>query len=150
MGAMEQAYTSAYDAISIKDVLLRAVDARMAAVARSRERLIAFSMPILEQVEQDRAEGSSSGGEQERVAARERLLDLLSDLILAELRAPRAPAPGARRSEGALPPELLARHLASTFVQVLDWWEESPSPVPAREANEYFRSLVLPVLGGQL
>ena len=40
--------------------------------------------------------------------------------------------------------EQLARYLASTFVLVLDWWEESS--VPARDANEYFRSLVLPVL----
>ena len=150
MGAMEQAYASAYDAIAIKDVLLRAIEGRMAAVARSRERLIAFSMPILEQLEQDRAAGAAAVDEEERAAARERLLGLLSDLILAELRSPRAPAPGARGSEGTLPPELLARHLASTFVQVLDWWEESPSPVPAREANDYFRSLVLPVLGAQL
>lgn len=149
MGATEQAFTNAYDAIAIKDVLLRAVGGRMAAAARSRERLIAFSMPILEQVEQDRAAGSSAGDAQERAAARERLLGLLSDLILAELRSPRTRTSGTPQ-EGSLPPELLARHLASTFVQVLDWWEESPSPVSAREANDYFRSLVLPVLGGQL
>ena len=45
-----------------------------------------------------------------------------------------------------MPNEQLARFVASTFVLVLDWWEENDAAVTARVANEYCRSLVLPVL----
>lgn len=143
MGAMDDAYADAYDAIAIKEVLVRAVESRAAAAARARERIVEFGMRILEQVELDRAEGLPALGDDDRPAARARLLGLLTDLVLAELRALR---PREKTAEDALPDELLARHLASTFVQVLEWWEESPTPVPAREANDYFRSLVLPAL----
>ena len=48
--------------------------------------------------------------------------------------------------ERHIPAELLAEHVASTFVRVLNWWLGSPVPIPASEANELFRSLVLPTL----
>ena len=45
-----------------------------------------------------------------------------------------------------VPPELLARHVAATFVLVLNWWVESGSPITAAEIDAHFRALVLPVL----
>jgi len=45
-----------------------------------------------------------------------------------------------------VPPDLLAHHVASTFVLVLNWWVESESALSAREVDELFRMLVLPTL----
>jgi hypothetical protein len=138
VSALPQEHVRAYDAIAVKETINRAASSRAATATRWRERLIAFAPAILDEVAREIVQGDSESAE-EREAARERMLDLLTDLVCAELRA-------MRRSVGTtrMPNEQLARYLATTFVLVLDWWRESPAP--AREANEYFRSLVLPLL----
>jgi hypothetical protein len=45
-----------------------------------------------------------------------------------------------------LPTDLLARHVASTFVLVLNWWVETDSTLPAAEVDALFRRLVVPTL----
>jgi hypothetical protein len=51
-----------------------------------------------------------------------------------------------RRTAYHVSPDLLVRWIASTFVLVLNWWVESDSPVPAREADSLFRGFVEPSL----
>jgi len=46
--------------------------------------------------------------------------------------------------------ELLVRWIASTFVLVLNWWVESDSPLPPREADNLFRGLIEPSLAEAL
>jgi hypothetical protein len=43
-------------------------------------------------------------------------------------------------------PELLARHIASTFVLVLHWWMDHGGTTSPAEADKLFRALVMPVL----
>lgn len=144
MTATRVDHVRAYDAIAILDTIARVGTSRAATWARARERILGFAPEILAQVEESRAAGAPEADAEERAAARDRLVNLLTDLVLAELRA--LPQRGIARA-GSMSPELLARYVASTFVLVLDWWEESGTAVPAREANEYFRSLVLRALG---
>jgi hypothetical protein len=40
--------------------------------------------------------------------------------------------------------------VASTFLLVLNWWAESDEPLPSREVNDLFRSLVLPAVAHAL
>ncbi len=51
------------------------------------------------------------------------------------------------RASGGVPPPLLAQHVASTFVLVLDWWVNSECVLSPGEADGLFRTLVLPSLG---
>ena len=71
----------------------------------------------------------------------ERLADVLTSLIAEEL----AMIP--RASQSRISADLVARHTASTFVLVLNWWVESDAGLwtPA-DADERFRGLVVPVL----
>jgi hypothetical protein len=45
-----------------------------------------------------------------------------------------------------IPTHLLARHVAATFVLVLDWWIESGAMSTAEDVDAQFRALVLPTL----
>jgi len=47
---------------------------------------------------------------------------------------------------GQIPPDLLVRHVASTFILVLNWWVESPTPLHCKDVNTLFRALMLPTL----
>ena len=140
MTSLQQEHVRAYDAIAVKETINRVAGSRAASAARLRERLLAFAPAILDEIVRESVLGDASEGKGEHAAARDRLLGLLTDLACAELRAMR------RRVGERMPNEQLARFVASTFVLVLDWWEENDAAVTAREANEYFRSLVLPVL----
>jgi hypothetical protein len=109
--------------------------------------VLRFSAAIFEHVEHERAVNGPPDDDDVGEYSAERLRDLLGDLILADLRAlPRR----TRQRADAAPPELIAHWLASTFVVVLDWWQGSATPVSAHEANELFRSLVVPGLSGAL
>lgn len=45
-----------------------------------------------------------------------------------------------------MPAELVARHVASTFVLVLNWWVERDLALAATAVDGRFRELVLPML----
>ena len=49
------------------------------------------------------------------------------------------------RSKPQIPPDLIAQHIASTFVLVLNWWVESNSGLTATDVDACFRELVLPI-----
>jgi hypothetical protein len=50
------------------------------------------------------------------------------------------------RPAPAIPTDLIARHVAATFVLVLNWWVETDAKLTAAEVDARFRALVLPVL----
>ena len=45
-----------------------------------------------------------------------------------------------------IPRDLIAQHIAFTFVLVLNWWAESNSGLTATDVDACFRELVLPTL----
>ena len=161
-----------YDAISIKEILDRANVGRstfythfrdkddllvssmhdmLRAVRASapppsanwEERLIWFSRPIFEHVNQHRRASDARMGARGRAVVHEHLRRVLVELITDEIeRQPRR----RRGPTSELPLALLVQHVASTFVLVLDWWVQTRSRLAAKEVDDLFRALVLPTL----
>ena len=108
---------------------------------KPHERIIGFSLPILEHIERHRRTGVARMGARGRALVHEHLRRVITETITAEVK--RA---GKRRAraDGAVSADLLAQHVATTFVLVLNWWVESGSSLTPREVNELFRRLILP------
>lgn len=166
-------HEKSYDAIVVKEILARANVARstfyahfdgkeelllgsiryVLAAARDRlselsdpvDRLLYFSLPVLQHIEahlqQAPADAPRSGHRQ----VHRRLERLLFEQVEADIR--RAPLD---RAMPAMPPELLAKHLVTTFLVVVDWWLRRPPAPSAREADDAYRALVEPVLRANL
>jgi AcrR family transcriptional regulator len=106
------------------------------------ERILRFSLPLFEHIERQRGAGAPVDAQRHAVV-HEHVERMLVEIIADDLR--RA---GQRHRESGrgVPCELLAKHVASTFVLVLNWWVESEELLPARTVDEQFRALVLPSL----
>ena len=113
------------------------------APARSYQSIVWFSLPIFQHIEQHRRTGEATMGTRGRRAMHEHLQHAVSELIEDEVR---ASLRRSRRTAGRASPELLVQWIASTFVVVLNWWVESDTPLPAREADGLFRGLIEPSL----
>ncbi len=160
-------HEKAYDAIVVKEILARAnvgrstfyahfrdkdelldsgiremVDAERVTVptAPIGERLVRFSLPLLEHIERHKGAGSFAprGGGQS--AVHDRLRRILAELVVDDLR-----RSGARPTRD-VPAELIAAHVSSTFVLTLEWWIGTGGTAPARSADDRFRALVMPTL----
>ena len=107
------------------------------------ERILRFSLPLFEHIERYRGVGDSSVDAQGQAVVHEHLHRVLVESISADLR-----RVGRRHQESGqdVPPDLLAQHVAATFLLVLSWWAESGEPLPARTVNELFRALILPAV----
>jgi AcrR family transcriptional regulator len=105
------------------------------------ERLIWFSLPILEYHGHHRRAGDGKMGAKGRAVMHEHLRRVLTELVADDV---------TRRARGSpavtVPPVVLAQYIASTFILVLNWWIESRSSLAPREVNAVFRALVLPTL----
>ena len=112
------------------------------APARSYQSIVWFSLPIFQHIEQHRRTGEATMGTRGRRAMHEHLQHAVSELIEDEVR---AALRRSRRTAGHAP-ELIVQWIASTFVLVLNWWVESDTPLPAREADGLFRGLIEPSL----
>jgi AcrR family transcriptional regulator len=108
------------------------------------ERLLRFSLPFLEHVERYREHGELPMDPSGAAAIHEHLRRVLEDALASELRSELGRHPASRAD--AVPAELLARHVAGTFVLALGWWLEHPER-SAREVDGWFRELVGGVLG---
>ena len=76
-------------------------------------------------------------------AIHDHLRRVLEDALALELRAEMRRRPVTPID--SIPPGLLARHVAGTFVLALGWWLEHPTR-SARDVDAWFRALVEPVL----
>ncbi len=110
--------------------------------AKPCDGIVWFSLPILEHIEKHRHTGGATMGPRGRRAMHEHLQHAITELIEDEVRT----ALRRSRTAGHASPELLVRWIASTFVLVLNWWVESDSLLPAREADSLFRGLIEPSL----
>jgi len=106
------------------------------------EQVIAFSLPILEYIDEHRRADGPRVTREGRVVMHEHLKDVLTTLIAEDV----VVATGRRQPTPQIPTNLVARHVASTFVLVLDWWVESEGALTPAEVDARFRALVLPTL----
>ena len=107
------------------------------------ERILWFSLPIFEYHYRHRHDGHFGMGDRGRAIQHSRLTQVLGEMIAGAVR-----SEFSSRREGAraVPADLIVRYVPSTFVLVLDWWLASKSPLPPKEIDQTFRSLVLPAL----
>jgi AcrR family transcriptional regulator len=123
------------------DEMLQSIQARPRC-GSSVEQLIAFSLPILEYIARHRHTDGPRMRAEGRAAMHEHLRRALTNLIAQDVEM------AARRNLSActMPPDLVARHVASTFVLVLNWWVDNEAALLPAEVDARFRALVLPVL----
>ena len=107
------------------------------------EQAVAFSLPILEYVDEHRRTDGARMSREGRASMHEHLEDTIANLITDDL----ALVMRSRPSAPQIPADLVARHVASTFVLVLNWWIESEAALTPVEVDARFRALVLPTLG---
>ncbi|HXS21989.1 MAG TPA: TetR/AcrR family transcriptional regulator [Steroidobacteraceae bacterium] len=107
------------------------------------ERTVAFSLPLLTHIHEHRRSARAKLGERGRAILHEHLRGALSEWILQAMKtAPRMHE--SRRSP--ILPDLLARHISSTFVLILHWWMDDGAVRSPAEADRLFRALIMPVL----
>ena len=73
----------------------------------------------------------------------EHLRTVLADVIADSVR---RDSSRAGRKSRRFPVELLADYVASTFVLVLNWWAGKAMPLPPKEVNDLFHTLISPSL----
>src|SRR5262245_36535136 len=127
---------------AIHDVLRPVHSAELPPWGKPYERSIRFSLPIFEYLGRHRRAGLASIGGRGRAILHEHLRKVLAELIANDL----GKDFQGRRRAAPVPPDLLVKHVASTFILVLNWWVESRTPRPPKEINDLFRALIVPTL----
>lgn len=125
------------------DEVLRSAEGAALRCGERHERVLAFSLPLYEHIAAHRRRCQSVKVKGQHGLHR-KVEDLLAERLLAEL--------GRERRAGWTPPvaaDLLARHVAASFMRVLDWWVAQEPPLPAPQADRMFRALVVPALTGR-
>ena len=128
---------------AMRELLLTALSAEQTQSAAGPERIVGFSLPLLTHIHQHRRSAKVRLGERGRVILHGQLRRVLSDWIAQTMG---ATSHRHRQSAFSLSPELLAQHIASTFVLVLHWWLDHNGTSPPASADKLFRALVMPVL----
>lgn len=127
--------------------ILRQAHSRPPAM-RAVDRILAFSLPLLEHIHAHHLDATGPMPSEGRAAMHARLEDALASELAEGLKETTRRGP----AEHLMPRELLARHIAATFVRVLDWWVASDEPgdgrpaLTAADVDARFRALVAPVL----
>ena len=103
------------------------------------ERLVAFSLPLLQHIDDHRRTGGPRMGREGRAIMHEHMEDVLTTVIADQIETVRA-------SRAQTPVDLVARYVASTFVLVLNRWVENDTAWTPTEADARFRALVMPTL----
>jgi AcrR family transcriptional regulator len=159
-----------YDAISVNEILARAdvgrstfylhfrdkdellgstiteIVAPAGVAARPRpgkgfDHILWFSLPILEHHAQRRGAHDHRMSGRAKAILHQHLQDTICTMIVDSMSAFRAGA-----KSRAAPPDLLATFVASSFILVLDWWLDCRQRIDPQEADDVFRSLVVPTL----
>jgi len=106
-------------------------------------KVVWFSRPFFEYVGQCRHTTQLKTSRRGRTIVHAHLRKLLADRIRGEIK---ATAVSLKKDAPGIPPDLLAEHIAGTFILVLNWWVDTQSPLPPREIDELFLTLVGPAL----
>jgi AcrR family transcriptional regulator len=112
---------------------------RAGQTANDAEHLVRFSRPLLEHIARAGLRVEGPGAPDVHAPLHARVRSVLVEQLLLDLR-----KPGYESS--AVPAQLLAEHVADSFLQVIHWWlRETPRRSPA-DADSLFRMLVLPTV----
>jgi len=130
-------------ASSIHDTVRSAHASARPSSGSKHERIVGFSLPVFEHIHQHRSAGAAKMGSKGRAILHEHLRQVLADLIGDEVKRGFA---GRRKTPGQMPPDLLVRYVASSFILVLNWWVEESSPLAPADVDAVFRALVMPTL----
>lgn len=103
--------------------------------------VVAFSLPLLQYIDEHRRSAGPKMKHEGRAAMHQRLRRVLTDVV-AERVAHISPQPSA----AAISLDLISRHIAATFVLVLNWWIEAEPAWTPEEVDAQFRRLVTPAL----
>jgi AcrR family transcriptional regulator len=107
------------------------------------ERILGFSLPVFEHIHQHRHAGTAMMGPRGRAVVHEHLRKVVAERITEDMR---KHVQGRRKAAAKIPQDVLVQYIASTFILVLNWWAESRTPLPPKEADALFRALVMPTL----
>lgn len=129
----------------LRDIIRSLETAKLSTSAKWPERLLWFSLPIFEHVEERRRASNLKIGPHGRTVLHRQLQRILVEAIARQVK---QCTPATRKSFGQIPPELLVEHIASTFTLVLNWWVEQKESFSPKEVDLLFRSLILPALPG--
>ena len=130
---------------SMRALLLGVLAMEVRATADGAEQMVAFSLPLLTHIEQHRRSAKARLGERGRAILHQHLRRVLSEWIVQALSS-NGNLQLSRPRRSPIIPELIAEHIASTFVLVLHWWLDHSSDTSSAEADKLFRALVMPVL----
>ena len=107
------------------------------------ERVLGFSLPVFEHIHRHRHAGKAMMGARGRAVVHEHLQKVVAERITEDMR---KHVQGRRKAAAKIPQDVLVQYIASTFILVLNWWAESRTPLPPKEADALFRALVMPTL----
>ena len=110
------------------------------------EHILRFSLPILRHIATRRQPNAKAGEPGRQRVVHDHLRDVLAELVARDLET----IPGRLETASGVSRELLAQHVAATFVLVLEWWTARGCVLSAVEANDAFRALVMPVVSRAL
>jgi AcrR family transcriptional regulator len=111
-------------------------------VGSALNQILAFSLPLLRHIDEHRRDAGPKMKHEGRVVMHGQLQEVLTALMSDQL-----VMSGCRRqSAPQIPTELLARHIAATFVLVLNWWVDTNAALKPEEVDARFRALVTPIL----
>jgi AcrR family transcriptional regulator len=159
-----------YDTIVVKEILARADVGRTAFYAHFRDKdallasaiqhmlsdraarvevpprpfgnVLRFSLPVLQHVERFRQTAGARMGRKGRFIIHQHLRRMLVDTIADDVRA----LVRSDSAASAVPADLLADYVVTTFILVLDWWVESGSALSTQQVDDVFLALVGPAL----
>jgi len=134
-------------ASTIHEILRSAGSTPLPSSAKPYERIIRFSLPIFEYLQEHRHQHLHAGDgmidAKSRSMLHEHLQNVLAELIGDDVE---QAFKERRKRANQMPPDVLGHFVASTFVLVLNWWVDTNSPLTAKEVNNLFRELVVPTL----
>jgi len=134
-------------ASGIADVLAAIRAAKLPPSANRVERVVGFGLPVFEHIAEQRAKHRRAGkarlGDHGRAVHHEYLQKALVEMISTQMT---CDSETRRHEPRQVPAELLARHVASTFILVLNWWIEQRNTFTPVQADALFRALVVPAL----
>src|SRR5262245_57638617 len=160
---MSLIHDKSYDSIAVKDILDRADVGRSTFYVHFRDKddlltsgiydvlqsirstraasdpFAWFSLPIFEHIHRHRLDGKAAPVEG-RSAIHSRLQRAIEELITDDV-----VRRFTRRRAGPIAADLAVKHVASTFVLVLNWWLDVAGARDPRDADALFRALVIPV-----
>jgi AcrR family transcriptional regulator len=105
------------------------------------ERLLGFSLPLLQHIEAHMERSSAGVQDTGHEQVHQRLTQVLCEVVEADIRRAQLD-----RAVCDVPAGLLARHLAATFLVVLEWWLPQRQSHDAGAANQFYRALAEPAL----